>query len=61
MMHRLNIPWYMTGIILDALIMMVTVSYTHLDVYKRQALNSEQRTGGMNENIMSQDNFDMKA
>ena len=27
----------------------------------RKALNSEQRTGGMNENIMSQDNFDMKA
>ena len=27
----------------------------------RKALNSEQRTGSMNENIMSQDNFDMKA
>ena len=27
----------------------------------RKALNSEQRTGGMNENIMSQGNFDMKA
>ena len=27
----------------------------------RKALNSEQRTGGMNENIMSQDNFEMKA
>lgn len=27
----------------------------------RKALNSEQRTGSMNENIMSQGNFDMKA
>ena len=27
----------------------------------RKALNSAQRTGGMNENIMSQGNFDMKA
>ena len=27
----------------------------------RKALNSEQRTGGMNENIMSQGNFDIKA
>ena len=27
----------------------------------RKALNSEQRTGGMNENIMSQGKFDMKA
>ena len=27
----------------------------------RKALNSEERTGGMNENIMSQENFDMKA
>ena len=27
----------------------------------RKVLNSEQRTGGMNENIMSQGNFDMKA
>ena len=28
---------------------------------QEKQLNSEQRTGGMNENIMSQDNFDMKA
>ena len=31
------------------------------DVYKRQALNSEEKIGSVGENIILQDNFDMKA
>ena len=49
----------------------IPVSYTHLSALKmtyyeafseaRKALNSEEKTGSVGENIILQDNFDMKA